>query len=286
MFLIFGGTKDINLQKIIYSLDRRNIIHSSILLDESYLPKIIWDMDFDRLIIGEKIIKPSSIFLRNDVFNSLSNSTISYTWYKTLRSWGLSHENTTLFNKGYIGMDKARNLMVAKSIGLSLPHTLITNDIDLLSKVDRPSSYITKPLTGGQYTITLKQYLDNGLKQKKGSPPLTYLQNRLIQPEVRIFGIGKRQYAFSIQSLKLDYRSDSKTKIIQVPVPKQLSQKLEILMQNLQLDFGAADFKTCPKSGQLLFLEINSSPMFSRFDEVSKGQISNAIIDWHLENTK
>jgi hypothetical protein len=44
------------------------------------------------------------------------------------------------------------------------------------------------------------------------------------------------------------------------------------------MDFGAADFKTDPETGQLVFLELNTSPMFARFDQVSGGQVCAAII--------
>ena len=53
---------------------------------------------------------------------------------------------------------------------------------------------------------------------------------------------------------------------------------LRKLMSWLGTDFGAADFKTDPDTGQLLFLELNSSPMFARFDQVSGGQLCAAII--------
>ena len=49
-------------------------------------------------------------------------------------------------------------------------------------------------------------------------------------------------------------------------------------MSRLGMDFGAADFKADPDTGQLLFLELNSSPMFARFDQISGGQLCAAII--------
>ena len=51
-------------------------------------------------------------------------------------------------------------------------------------------------------------------------------------------------------------------------------------MDALNLDFGAADFKTSPDTGRYLFLEVNSSPMFAAFDAVSDGAVSKAILDW------
>jgi D-alanine-D-alanine ligase-like ATP-grasp enzyme len=49
-------------------------------------------------------------------------------------------------------------------------------------------------------------------------------------------------------------------------------------MTRLGLDFGAADFKTDPDTGELIFLELNTSPMFAKFDLVSGGQLTAAII--------
>jgi hypothetical protein len=51
-------------------------------------------------------------------------------------------------------------------------------------------------------------------------------------------------------------------------------------MEHLGLDFGAADFKRCPETGDYRFLEVNSAPMFSAFDRVVSGALSGAIVDW------
>jgi D-alanine-D-alanine ligase-like ATP-grasp enzyme len=60
-------------------------------------------------------------------------------------------------------------------------------------------------------------------------------------------------------------------------VPRELCA-LRKLMTRLGLDFGAADFKTDPDTGELIFLELNTSPMFAKFDLVSGGQLTAAII--------
>jgi D-alanine-D-alanine ligase-like ATP-grasp enzyme len=49
-------------------------------------------------------------------------------------------------------------------------------------------------------------------------------------------------------------------------------------MKKLQMDFGAADFKTDPETGRLTFLELNTSPMFARFDYDSQGQLCRAMV--------
>jgi len=281
MLLIFGGKEDFNLHPLIRVSIQKKIPILPILLEENKIPAIVWDMDLDQLSINNKIIRPKSILLRSDTFNSVSDANTNYTWFQTIRAWALAHPNVSLFNKKYIGMNKSYNLAMAKQFDLSIPQTIITNKVKVLNQLNNLNSYIVKPVIGGKYTITLADYLtDETLKRGKNNP-LFYLQNRLIQPEMRIFGIGEQFFAFSIQSTLLDYRIDEKVQVAQVPVPKHLSSKLQALMKHLQLDFGAADFKACPKTNQLIFLEINSGPMFAKFNQVSNGAICNAMIDWH-----
>lgn len=45
------------------------------------------------------------------------------------------------------------------------------------------------------------------------------------------------------------------------------------------LAFCAADFKTAA-DGSLRFLEVNTSPMFSRFDQACRGRLCDALVDW------
>jgi hypothetical protein len=59
-----------------------------------------------------------------------------------------------------------------------------------------------------------------------------------------------------------------------------LVRALAALMNDLGLDFGAADFKRCPETGRHLFLEVNSAPMFSGFDQVLSGALADAILAW------
>ena len=253
-----------------------------VLLEENKIPNIVWDMQLDQLSLNGKIITPTAILLRHDTFNSVSDPNVSYTWFQTIRSWALAHQNTSFFNKQYIGMNKSYNLVMAKQVGLTIPRTLISNQVQSFQQVEQPDQYIIKPVTGGKYTITLADFLTDENLKKNTQLPLFYLQNRLIQPEMRIFGIGKQFFAFNIQSGLLDYRIDQSVEVTAVEVPKRLSRKLALLMEHLNLDYGAADFKTCPKTGKLIFLEINSNPMFAKFNQVSNGAICRAMIDWHL----
>ena len=57
-----------------------------------------------------------------------------------------------------------------------------------------------------------------------------------------------------------------------------LARATDALMRDLRMDFGAADFKTDPDTGELVFLELNTSPMFARFNQVSEGRLAADMV--------
>ena len=60
-------------------------------------------------------------------------------------------------------------------------------------------------------------------------------------------------------------------------VPSEV-ESLRVLTAKLNMDFGAADFKSDPQTGKLVFLELNTSPMFARFNQVSQGALCTAML--------
>jgi hypothetical protein len=101
-----------------------------------------------------------------------------------------------------------------------------------------------------------------------------------VTPDLRVYRVGEAWFAFELRSEKLDYRVDADVKITALTPPSDLTRPLGRLMEHLGLDFGAADFKHCPETGDYRFLEVNSAPMFSAFDRVASGALSGAILDW------
>ncbi len=61
-------------------------------------------------------------------------------------------------------------------------------------------------------------------------------------------------------------------------VPSEV-EPLRVFMSKLKMDFGAADFKSDPKTGKLIFLELNTSPMFARFNQVSNGALCRGMLE-------
>ena len=62
-------------------------------------------------------------------------------------------------------------------------------------------------------------------------------------------------------------------------MPSAIANRLVRLCDRIGLDFAAADFMRDPTSGELVFLEVNSQPMFAAFDLVAGGRLCDAILD-------
>ena len=63
----------------------------------------------------------------------------------------------------------------------------------------------------------------------------------------------------------------------EVPPPPELVEAMTKLTDKLGLDYAAADLKTNPRNGRLEFLEVNTMPMFTGYDDAAKGKLSDAI---------
>jgi hypothetical protein len=162
---------------------------------------------------------------------------------------------------------------------------MITNRLEDLQEVMATGPAIAKPVTGGGYCQRLSAII-NSVKPEHGTLAApAIVQPELAQPELRVYSISGCMLAFRVISDALDYRSSPDWRLELVErVPKRLTSGLQKLMRSLDLDFAAADFKACPATGELLFLEINSAPMFAAFDRVSSNAISRAIAAFLLQS--
>jgi glutathione synthase/RimK-type ligase-like ATP-grasp enzyme len=197
--------------------------------------------------------------------------------------WLAVHEEARILNRRSLhrSTNKPEALYRARQAGLAVPRTLVTNHLADLERFAPGQPKIVKPVNGGGHCQRLHEALA-GLESRNGAVAApAIVQPELVQPEVRVFGVGGRFLAFSVQSEDLDYRVRQSARVEPLAeVPEGLAEGLERLMEGMGLDFGAADFKTCPDTGRLLFLEINNGPMFAAFDQAAGGAVSGAIADF------
>lgn len=282
MLLVAGGQLDPNIGALLRRILEREIPFVDVIVGPDSLPRIDFDLANGDLHLDGNKIAASACFVRHNVFyqpQRHGDSEADLNWYQTIRGWALSNPDVKMFNQHSIGAEsnKIYNLFLAKQCGLTIPRTFITNHLERPSR-DFLGPAIAKPVAGGQLTRTLEDAVVSEDGDNKFKHP-QFVQRKLLRPEVRVYMVESTPIAFTIDSPDLDYRENNNVAIAMTSIPELVTQCLSLLASKLNLNWSATDFMRDPDSGELIFLEINSQPMFARFDMVANGLISDLIID-------
>jgi glutathione synthase/RimK-type ligase-like ATP-grasp enzyme len=284
--LITGGDEDPNLKKLMAAAQRAAQPVYPLFVGRNSHPAIIWEMDSDRFLIDGQPLDCGAAFIRYDIFTALKNGRQAaqyraLAWHTTLSGWLSAHSEIRMFNRRNLRYvtNKPFVLNLAQSFGLKIPDTVITNDFSHLAEFEKKRRLVVKPVNGGGYCQSFDEVRkETELKEKIAAAP-AIVQNRLVAPEIRVYAVGKKFFAFEIASEELDYRAAQKCRIEYLAdFSGELTVGLQKLLDALGLDFAAADFKTCQQTGELVFLEVNTSPMFAAFDTASKGALCDSML--------
>lgn len=287
--LIAGGEQDPNLVSLLQRGRQRALPLCTVLAGPDRTPSIDWDVQADTLVLDRREVRPAAGFARYDVFSGMADRRRAVgfraqAWHTTLHGWMLAHDDVRMVNRSYAGQtNKPFMLSVAARCGLRIPRTRITNDLAMLEAIPDAAEMIAKPVPGGGYTQMVGELLASTSRRGGLSAAPAIVQQRLVSPEVRIYRVGGRFLPFAVISDRLDYRVDRGTRVEPLPVETiapGLLGALGRLNDSLQMQYSAADFKTDAETGELVFLEINSGPMFASFDRASGHAVSDAILDY------
>ncbi|NER39655.1 MAG: hypothetical protein F6J93_37925 [Oscillatoria sp. SIO1A7] len=282
--LVAGGELDPNLTRLIEVAKSQGVRVCELRHGQEDSPQFSWHLTQGKPRIKDRVVSATGAFIRYDVFGHLSYpksgaSKRASGWYQTLYGWLLSQPDIRLFNRQHLPAvgNKPAMLLLAQQSGLLVPDTLITNEAEELGKYSMGNA-IAKPVAGGDFCYSLEE-LYSSVNFRNGCAAMpAIVQNRLVAPEIRIYIVGDSAFAFEVRSQHLDYRVKPDAEIIPLTTVPEEVELLRKFMATLKMDFGAADFKTDPKTNQLVFLELNSSPMFVRFDIEVNGSLCEAMI--------
>jgi glutathione synthase/RimK-type ligase-like ATP-grasp enzyme len=283
--LIVGGDADPNITALLSAANRDGVSYRKLLVGKSSHPSVTWDITTGTLMLDDEPLECGAAFVRHDVFTALQDGQASsqyraLAWYTAVTGWLAAHPEVFIFNRRNLNQvtNKPLVLKLARDCGLSIPQTLITNDRERLASFLSEEPGAVKPINGGGYCEPLAEVLERTpVKDGRVAAP-AIVQQRLVPPEVRIYCVGDRFFAFNVISPELDYRSTQNCRVESIDVPTELTESFAALLVTLGLDFAAADFKTCPDTGELLFLEVNTGPMFVAFDRATNGELCHTMV--------
>ncbi len=193
--------------------------------------------------------------------------------------------------------NKLITLQKAKDIGLLIPQTAVLSNKEGIGE----SKLITKSIGN----IFMIQY--NGMFQSVGTQRVeqrnlddlgdwffpTLFQNEVEKEfEARIFFINDEYYAMAIFSqlddtTSLDFRNYNMAKpnrVVPYSLPNDVKNKLQALMQELDLNTGSIDMIVTPE-GDHVFLEVNPTGQFGWVSHNCNYFIEKRIASWLSEKS-
>lgn len=275
--LVSGGQLDPNIGVLLRRMLARKIDFADLLVGPGLIPRFEFGLGSGEIWLNGRHVLPTACFIRHDVFGQQAPKPVSpmsaLGWYYALRGWALSNENIRCFNRHSLSGEgsKLQNLVAARLAGFEIPETHVTNEPanHLLRELD----WIRKPIGGGEYTVDFDV---SGAGTVLDHPAI--FQHKMLRPEMRVYRIGDELFGFSINSADVDYRNSRNVDIGKANLD-EIATRFMGFCKEIKLDFAAADFMRHPDTKELVFLEINTQPMFVAFDKIVGGKMCDAIID-------
>ncbi len=290
MLLIAGGEADPQLRRMIDRARVRGLPFTPLLHRDGGQLLLEWDVASGALHSDGARIEPTGAFVRQDVFRFLQTKNQldrddARSWKILIDGWLWSHPHIRLFNREFAMKDavnKPLALVWARQAGLSVPETTLHSSVAVAQSALTRAPVVYKPVGGGDMCRELEAEALARVSDSYLPRPYIF-QEKLVPPEVRIFRVGERFFAFQIEADALDYRTvGGDAKVTEVEPPAHLLPGLKALTDRFGLTYTAADFKARGDTGELVFLETNSNPMFAAFDVASGGRLVDAMLDWLL----
>lgn len=188
---------------------------------------------------------------------------------------------------------KTRQLLYAENVGLSIPHTVISNVPDAIREFTVRQKTAAKNLatpwvTRGQevfaaYTrIVQPDWLSND--GELSFCPIIYQEFHPRRKDFRVILIGDATFAAACEPAEQqfeDVRAYGTTGEGYNPCefPKEITERLRTLMRLFELDYCAADFIE-DQSGCIYFLELNLCGAWWWIDRLYHGKVCRVIADY------
>ncbi len=311
--LIITNKDDITSDFIIKELKRRSIPFYRFNTEELAKNCVVTlDIKNDKFILEDRILQ-KEFDLKDFTSVYFRRPEISTTFPYTLTSGEVQFVRSELFytlegiykilNNSYwispvYAIREAENkiyqLQIAKSIGLEIPDSIITNSFShaLDFYEQNNSNCIVKPIKSGfiESEDKPKIVFTNIIKEKPSSQKQIESLPNFFQShvkkyyDVRVTMVGEKAFATLIHSQNdeettIDWRrGEQSLEHTKFDLPKDILDKCITLLKTLNLRFGAIDF-ILDKNNELIFLEINPNGQWAWIEKQTGYEISKEIVN-------
>jgi glutathione synthase/RimK-type ligase-like ATP-grasp enzyme len=190
---------------------------------------------------------------------------------------------------------KARQLRVAAEVGLQVPRTLITTDVQrarrFISELGPAGTiYKTFSCTHAIWRETrLLRAQDMEHLEAVSIAPVIFQQFIPAESDLRITAVGGKLFPAAIRSVARDGLVDFRMSVGDAALraeelPADLTEKLLALLARLGLVYGAIDIRRTP-AGEYYFFEVNTAGEFLFVEDRTGQPIARAIADWLADSS-
>jgi hypothetical protein len=177
--------------------------------------------------------------------------------------------------------NKLLQLRIARSIGLTVPRTLVSSDPDRIREFTREQggTVVAKTLTGmlGTALEAGRVRLDSLTSDDElRLAPTIYQEEIAGEDHLRVMVFGEQVHAARISSAELDWRLANDMAIEPVEVDEGLQSALRRVVARLGLRMGVFDLKVTP-DGSPVFLEVNPQGQFLFVEGMSDMPLTDAF---------
>lgn len=184
-----------------------------------------------------------------------------------------------------VAAHKPYQLALAQQIGLEIPRTLMTNDVDKARAFFRQhegeviyKQFLAMPNTWRETRRLMPE--DEAHASSIAHAPVIFQQHVPAVADLRVTIVGAEVYAAAADVRDGEYPQDVRLNLGATyqahELPPETTDKLHALMERLGLVYGAIDLRLTPE-GRYVFLEINPAGQFLYIEYATGQPIAAAI---------
>lgn len=299
--LIIGSAQDVHVARVLEHCDDESTLvldghllstSTFTLRDESLVVSVadnLWTLTADLAVRGWVRRLAPETWQEGVVAGSRAAAEHS-AWLSLLGALGRSRLVSwlTTLDNSLIAENKSYQLSVAKSIGVCVPRSLVSNRMaDVLHEI--PGPRIVKTLGHGHYVeddvarvVFTQRVEDDQLPRLEAGLPLLFQQALVAREHLRVVVVGDQVWTCSLgaKGLPLDWRAEESAHdaFVAIATPDEIRRDALKVTRSLQLGYASQDWIVTDEGTFLV--DVNPGGQWLFLPEPFATEISIAIAEW------
>ncbi|RVO25853.1 ATP-grasp domain-containing protein [Sinorhizobium meliloti] len=183
--------------------------------------------------------------------------------------------------------NKVLQLRTAAMCGLTVPHWIITNDIDRVHEwaLGRNKFIVKNIGKPSNHMVRVKAYSIDDIYDKEIYYVPSMFQEFIDGNEhLRVVVLGEEITSFSIKTTSIDWRPDDERVYNVTSLPEKVERLVRDFMRSMKLNMGSLDLKISPE-GNVVFFEVNPQGQFLFLERATGYPLLHEFVSFLTKHT-